>query len=1578
MVRRRKNRLTTDAVREVRNTFSRFLSILVLSALAVAFLAGLRATAPDMEFTADNYYDRTCLMDGYVLATLGITDEDLKALEEQDDIATVEGIWNLDAICGDTIVTVRSLPQKLNFLYVTDGRLPEAPDECITESLLLVQLGLGIGDKIQLVLDEDNEGDLTRLEYTVVGVAESPLYVGTDRGTSSLGGGSIDGFLYVPPENFDMDVYTSAYFTFHGMAEMDSYSDEYEDKLDDLIDSLENLADVRAQLRTDSVKGDAQKELDDARAEFEDKKADAEKELADAWQELLDARQELDDGWKDYEEGQETYRTEIADAEQELADAYQELLDAEQELADGKQEYADGLVEYEENEKKYEDGLQDYLQGEQDYADALATWQDGKAEYDDGYQKYLDGEQEYQDGLKKLQDAEVEYADGLAEFEQGEKDLADGQTELEDGEKEYADGLEQFQQGEKDLADGQKELEDGEKEYADGLEQFQEGEKTYLDGKAKLDDAEKEYADGLAEFQEGEQAYLDGKAKLQESEQQYQDGLAQYQAGEQEYLEGKAQLDAAETQYAAGLAELQAGEQAYNAGKAELEAGEAQYQAGVTELQTQLGGASSYDEAHTQVSQALSVYTTMRDTYLKQATDQMGITVSESLIEMAYNILEANDTSNPLYSKIKPRETEIRQLYALCQGVHQLEDGLKELESNEQTIRTAEQTLATSRATLDAGWEQLHAQEPALEEGRATLAASRSQLDAGWAEVNAGKAQLDASWETLAAARQQLDDGWAELESQTPALEEARATLADARKELDDGWAELNEGKAELEENRGTLEDARKELDDGWAELEDGKAELEENRGTLEDARKELDDGWAELEDGKAELEENRGTLEDAKKELDDGWEELRDARITLDDSKAELADAKQELDDGWAELMDARQELDDARQELEDGKKELADGKQKLEDARIEIEDGERELADGWKEYEDGQQELADAKVDGQKELDDALVELQDGEKEYADGLVEYEDGKAEADEEIADAQQKLDDAQAELDKVDDCEWYVLGRNTNVGFVSYSQDAERVGNLASIFPIIFFLVAALACLTTMTRMVEDQRTQIGSLKALGFSRLAIAKKYIGYAFFASFFGGLLGLLIGGTLFPWVIANAFNIMYDIPALEFKPQVLMFALAVLAAVLCTTGAGLWACLSTLVDTPANLMRPRAPKPGKRVLLERITPIWSRLSFTWKVTMRNLFRYKRRFWMTVAGIGGCTALIVTGFGLHDSIFSILDRQFDEISLYDATIGVDPEAEPEDLRIVEAYLDAEPGVARWLDTSSTTVDTSTEGLAYSVSLYAIDDMDAFTQFINLRHRLDSNPVTLPEDGVIITEKLSELLEVQVGDTITITKDDARYEAAVRDIVENYVRHNVYLSSDLYEQIFREAPEYNTIFLEYKDASDQESSRVSNDLMAMDAVTAYSYIATIRDTFTNSMEAIDYAVVIIILAAAALAFVVLYNLTNINITERTRELATLKVLGFTDRETTAYVYRENIFLTLFGILMGLVMGRLLHSWMVLTVEVDLVMFGRTAPPYAYVLAAALTVVFSIIVNIVAHFKLKKVDMVESLKTVE
>ena len=1135
------SRLTRDALREVRFTFTRFLSITVLAALAVAFLAGLRTTAPDMQYTADNYYDRANMMDGYVMSTLGLVEDDLTALAAADGIEAVEGGWALDAIAVDMIVTVRSMPERINLLSVKEGRLPQGADECVTEAYLMEALGLSVGDTLTLTMDENHEGDLSRTAYRVVGVVESTLYVGPDRGASSLGNGSVDAYLFVPGENFTYDYYTVAYFTGSGLRELNSYGDAYEDGLDALVDGLEPLADQRAQNRYDTLVGDAQTEIDDAWAELNDAKAEAEEELADGAEELADARVELDDGWAEYYDGRRTFDREIADAEKKLADA----------LAD-------------------------------------------------------------------LEQGEVDYTEGMADYEQGLVDYKEG------------------------LAD---------------------------------------YKEGLAEFEKGEAEYLDGLAE-------YEEGLAQYQ-----------------------------------------------------QSMNQLGGA----------------YAQIRD------------------------------------------------------GMRQYNEGVARLDA----------ALAMGLMTQ----EQYHA---AIDQ----LAPQKARLDAAQAELSAGAMML-----------------------------------VQAEEELETARAELDEAAAEVEEGR------------------------------------------------------------------------------------QKLADAERELADAERELAEARQELADARTELDDG----------------------------WAEYYDGLETLEEERRDGRRELADALVELTDGEAEYADGLQEYEEGKAEAETEIADAELKLADAQAELDDIDQCEWYVLGRDTNYGFASYAQDSDRISNLSTVFPIIFFLVAALACLTTMTRMVEEQRTQIGALKAMGFSRLAISRKYIGYAFFASLIGGALGLLLGCTLIPMVIANAFNIMYRIPTMEILLQPSVYLLSVGAAVAATTGAALWACLSTLVDTPANLMRPKAPKAGKRVALEYITPLWKRLGFTWKVTMRNLFRYQRRFWMTVVGIGGCTALIVTGFGLHDSIYAILDKQFDEISLYDATVGLDEELTAEQWEGIRVHLDNSDTVSRWMAGYSHPAEFSTTGLARGGSIFLVEDQAEFTRFIDLRHRLDERPVELSDEGVLITEKLSELLEVSVGDAITIEEDDVRVRATVSDIVENYTSHYVYMTEKYYEELFGHVPAGSIVLIDYAPGTDEGASDIlSREMMATDGVVSYSFIATMRESFTDSMNSVNYAVVIIILAAAALAFVVLYNLTNINITERRRELATLKVLGFYDREITAYVYRENIFLTLFGIALGMGMGKLLHSFLVLTVEVEQVMFGRTAPPYAYILAAALTVVFSVMVNIAAHFRLKKVDMVESLKTVE
>lgn len=481
----------------------------------------------------------------------------------------------------------------------------------------------------------------------------------------------------------------------------------------------------------------------------------------------------------------------------------------------------------------------------------------------------------------------------------------------------------------------------------------------------------------------------------------------------------------------------------------------------------------------------------------------------------------------------------------------------------------------------------------------------------------------------------------------------------------------------------------------------------------------------------------------------------------------------------------------------------------------------------------------------------------------------------------------------------------------------------------------------------------------------------------MGYGFSASFLGGLTGLVIGCTLIPTIIFNAWKVLYAVGDLHMRLFPSIAAAALAAAALCVTGAAFAAAYATVAAVPAQLMRPKAPPAGKRVLLEHIRPLWRRMTFVQKVACRNLFLYKKRFIMTVVGIGGCTALLITGFGLRDSIFDTLNNQYDYISTYTSDVGLAEDITAEERQDLERLLASTGLVEDWMYSYQESLSVEGPRRTQDATLFVPEDPDLFPQFITLRHRLDQKAVSLPEDGVVITEKLSELLGVSVGDTITLSGDQ-RVQVTVADITENYLLHYVYLSPACYQRLYGAQAQSNVLMAHYGDDSEETSDTVAAALIARSCVTSVSLIRDTRETFTQGLSGVNYAVVIVTISAAALAFVVLYNLTNINITERLRELATLKVLGFYDGELSAYIYRENVVLTVLGILVGLVMGKFLHQWLILTVEIDISMFGRTAHPASYLYAVVLTILFSALVNLAAHHRLKKIDMVESLKTVE
>ena len=1017
-----KSAMKKDFWREIKHTKSRFFSIMILVALSVAFLSGLKATAPDMKQTGDNYLDSLHLADIQVLSTLGLTDEDIDAIRAQKNIENAEGEYVLDAFASsggaEAVVKVLSLSdQGINDVLLREGRMPARADECVVEENMLELLDISIGDTITLEPDSKLDDALAGEEYTVVGTIRSPAYIAVERGTSTIGSGTVKAYLYLPREAFTLDYYTAAYARVSGAAEMTAFYDEYDDYIDSVIDALEPFGDERAALRHDSLVAEATEKLDDAQRELDDAKAEADEELGKAERELSDARKKLDDGWRDYRDGQ-----------QELKDSRAELDEAYQSLQDGEQEYADGLAQYEAS-------------------------------------------------LRELEDRKTAAGAGMA--------------------------------------------------------------------------------------------------------------------------------------------------------------------------------------------------------------------------------------------------------------------------------------AVTDPAALAAMQEQLEQAQQQLDEAKAQLDASRAELDAGW-----------------------------------------------------------------------------------------------------------------------------------------------------------------QAYDDGEAQ-------------------------------------------------YAAGAQELADA-----------YVELTDGEKDYRKGQREYEDGKAEADEKIADAQEKITDARREVADIESCEWYLFSRSYNPGYTGFGQDADRMANLASVFPIIFFLVAALVCLTTMTRMVEEQRVQIGSLKAMGYSGLAISRKYLFYGLLPSLTGGVFGLVIGYILFPKMIFTAYQIMYQMPDIELHAYADISLFSLLAAVACTTVATLWACLATLRETPASLMRPRTPKAGKRVFLEYIRPLWKRMSFTHKVTARNLFRYQKRFWMTVIGIGGCTALIIAGFGMRSSLLFTMSRQYDELFHYSAQVTLAGNALPEERAAVEDFLAGDSRVVNYIPcaASSATVVTPSYSTTAYVEVMASDEIGKVVDLFDYK---SGDPITMGDEGVYIDQKLSELLKVSVGDTFFLD-GDVRGDVTVAGIYEHYTGHFIYMTPGYYENALHADGEPNAYLLNFTSDDTDTCNAIFEKLLDMSGVATTSRMRDTQDTYMHSMERVDFVVVIIILAAAALAMVVLFNLSNINITERQRELATIKLLGFYDGEVSAYVYRENIVLTLFGILLGCFMGHWLHIYLVRSTEIDLMMFGRQTAPSAYVYAAILTALFSLLVNVLAHFRMKKIDMVESLKSAE
>ena len=1092
-----KTALLKDGIKEIKNSYKRFISLLLIVLLGVGFFAGIKATSPDMRKTLDTYFDSLNVMDIQVISTLGLTEDDVQAIKEVENVENAEATYQTDAIVtiGDeeVVVKVETLTNDINNLNLIEGRIPENAQECVVEPRFLSGTGHTIGDTITIDIPEitNDEGEkeevLKNNQVTIVGTVESPLYISTDRGNTTLGSGVIDYYLYVSKDNLNASIFTNIYVTVDGSKELETDSNKYNEKIEQVKDNLDAISEERREARYNELYNTANSKIEDAQKELDEEKAKAEKELEDA-------QKEIDDGKEKIEEGKAEIQANRSKANSEFAKAEQELEDAKKELEQGKNEFEAQQQKAQEQIKNYEEQL--------------------------------------------------------SMLEQTQKQLQQTQENL-------------------------------------------------------------------------------SKAK--------------------------------------------------------------------TELDT-------------------------------------------------------------LQEKLNNAETE------------------EEKEELQKQIATATVKVQTLQGTIDIINSELEKQ------GITDLANTITQLRNG-----------------------------------------------------------INAANEELENAETQLENAQKQIEEGTKELQNQKSST--------------------------------------------------------------------------------YYQLNQAEAEIEKSEQEIADGEKELEEAR----------------------------------------------KEF--------------DEQIKEAEDKLYEAKEDLREIKRPEWYVLDREQNTGYVNYIQDTERVANLAEVFPVVFFLVAALMSLNSMSRMVEEERVQIGTLKALGYSKRQIIRKYIIYAVLATLIGGSLGLSVGFSYLPKVIADIYAMVYDVPdvILEFNTGYAFAGIA--AALLCTVGATLYTALKQLRQNPATLMRPKAPKPGKRVLLEKIPFIWKHLNFTAKVTARNIFRYKQRFLMTIIGVCGCTSLIIAGFGLRDAISNMIPLQYGEIYKYDINVTLKEEKEGEELSKVEDEILQKEKILEVQGANIQSVKIIKNDNNQSIQLVVPEDINSIGNFISLRSRTNKkDSYTLDSSGAIITEKLARLLDIKEGDTITIENADGdRADVKVAHISENYILHYLYMSPDLYNTIYDTKIKYNTVLAKTEELTEEDEEQIGKVLLQdEDNLSGVSFTSAASGMLETVMNNMDMVVWILIIAAGMLALVVLYNLLNANISERIRELATIKVLGFYDREVYEYIGRETIILTILGMLTGLIGGYYLTMYILKTCEIDMLMFDPEIRIMSYILGIIITTVFAIIVNVITYFSLKKIDMIESLKSVE
>lgn len=1126
-------------------------------------------------------------------------------------------------------------------------------------------------------------------------------------------------------------------------------------------------------------------------------------------------------------------------------------------------------------------------------------------------------------GFKDLDSFSDEYDEGIEDIVKKLKNIGEERSKvryneiLTEATDKLNEGKQEYEEAkleaETELADAYKEIQEGKADLVKAWKEIQDGKIDLEDAKKTL---EEETLKANKEIEDARIELADALVELEDGEKELKDAWEELQDGEVEYRDGYKKYLDSQKELEKAQKKFDKGEKEYLDGKNKLADGKRELRKGEDEL----------SEAQGELRDAQRQYDAgIRKLQGEKAQFEQGIKpyiqALNNIPQLGFNFLSAEE----LFTAMENDETGgvrlafdgvVMGAYSeVKNGISNIENQIVDINEKIKNIEKQLEDLKNQNNTRD----------------------TRTLID----EENPGEPE----------------------NSQEPEYPEEPGNLDELIKELEERIYELRgtiqfleSEKAKLKAQLSQMPETADVFINGWQQIKAGEAQLR-------DAKRQIDDGYRQLERGRAELAS--------------AWDEIDSAERELRKAKKELDENREKLEDGWTELEKGRLELEDARRKLDDGYKELSDGR--------------KELDDGWTEYYDGLEKIAKAEVELKDEIEKANVEIQDGEidlnegireyydgqKELSDGEAEYLTAKADAEKELSRALKEILDAEKEIEELETPKWYVLDRNYNMSYVSFIMNAEKVAAIAKVFPVFFYLIAALVALTTMTRMVEEERTQIGTLKALGYTKATIMFKYLFYCGLASILGSALGLFIGFKLLPYVIWNAFTVMYHLPRFVAGFNIRIAIVSSGLAIFSTMIATFYACNNALKEKPSILMLPRAPKAGKRILLERVGFIWSKMSFNHKATARNLFRYKKHFLMTVIGIGGCTALLVTGFGLRDSIGDVANIQYKEIFNYDVLIELDTKDDLDPF--IVGILNDKSKTKNYMELFKDKGYGIADGKRLEASIYVADNLKGLNQFITLRERKSKNNIDLNDNSVIITEKLSEELNLNIGNEITIENSDEEVnDFIVSGITEQYLGNTIYMSKNKYQDSFKNYNTTNSILVDTPELTPYDQDKLISEILSCNGVLSSEFVGQTKRTFDNLLTSINYIVIVIILASGALAFIVLYNLTNININERKKELATLKVLGFHNEEVSAYIFRETAILTLIGILVGLFMGKLLHAYIIKTIESTSYMFGRDVKTLSFIISTIITIIFSLIVNIFMSRKLRNIKMVDSMKAVD